>query len=209
MRFKHLSLDEQLQETEKTDEKTVAKAQLLKSKEWQDHIAEHHGTGVKAQLVEVKTAEDSDLFKKAEEKKKDEKEETTKPQHTLNHDQVASSPRAGYISNASGGAQRGAGDDYFGAGSNRLKAISGQCSCGMEVSTGWNPGPTTEQKLKSGYATPMERATPERLDQAQPLYSTGPAPNTLGGQQERSLYSTGQPSLGSQQGQKPKRTTAL
>lgn len=209
MRFKHLSLDEQLKETEKTDKRTVAKAQLLKSKEWQDHLAEHHSGGVRAQLVEIKTAADSDLLKKTEEKKQDEKEEQVKPQHTVNHDQLASNPKGSYAGNASGGAQRGVGDEYFGVGSGRLKAISGQCSCGMEVSTGWTLEPTTEQKLKSGYTMPLERATPEHQDQAQPFYSTGTAPNTLGGQQERPLYSAGQPSLGAQQGQKHKRTTAL
>jgi len=211
MRFKHLSLDEQLKETEKTDKRTVAKAQLLKSKEWQDHIAEHHGTGQKAQLVEVTTSEDSGLSKKTEEKKKeDEKEELLKQQHTVEHAQTTTNSGTGYLSGTtSGTAQRGPGDAYFGAGSAKLQAISGQCSCGMEVSTGWTLEPTTEQKLKSGYTMPLERATPEHQDQAQLFYSTGTAPNTLSGQQERPLYSAGQPSLGAQQGQKHKRTTAL
>ena len=211
MRFRHLTLDEQLKKTEKTDDRTVAKAQLLHSKEWQEHISEHHGTGPKPQLVAVNTTDDSNIFKKTDEKK-EEKDESQKPQHTVDHGQVASNPRTGYIGNTSTGVQRGAGDEYFGAGSSRLKAISGQCSCGMEVSTGFNSEQTTGQKLKAGYATSLfERETTKQQDQGQPLYASGAtAQSPVGGQQERSLYSTNQPSgFGAQNDQRRRRTSAL
>ncbi len=211
MRFRHIteeSLDKTVKKIEKTDEKSVAKAQLLKSKEWQDHVLEHHSFGAKAHLVEVKTTEDSDLFKKVEEKK-DEKEEP-KQQHTINHPGAVSPPRTGYLGSGTQ-AQRGPDDAYFGAESARLKAISGQCSCGMEVSTGWQPEPTPEQKLKSSYATGPERDLTSTRDQEHSLYAANPSgQQPWGGQQERQIYTTHQPpGFGGQNDQRKRRTTAL
>src|SRR3989344_8038692 len=92
MRFRHLqesSLDQTVTQVAKTDEKTVAKAQLLHSKEWKEHVAEHHGIGDEAQLVTVDTAEEeSDLLKKTAEKKEEPKpEEKLVPQHSVDHGQ--------------------------------------------------------------------------------------------------------------------------
>ena len=208
MRFKHLSLDEQLKQTEKKDIKVVAKAQFLQSKEWRDHIAEHHATGPKPQVVQVTTSpEDTNIFKKAEEKKED-KEEARRPQHSIEHAQVSSTPRSGYLATNTG-TQRGPGDDYFGAGSARLRAISGQCSCGMEISTGFQDTMqmTAEQRLKSGYTSTPEREATRGQEQAQPLYNTGAgAPQTFG--QERQMYTTGNTTTSGSR-QKPRRTTAL
>jgi len=215
MRFRHLSLDEQLKQTEKTDEKTVAKAQLLKSKEWQDHVSEHHGTGPKAQLVEVKAAEDSELLQKANEKKdttaeKKEDQAQLNQQHTVEHGQATSGSKTGYLSGAGGGtAQRGAGDEYFGAGSARLKEISGQCSCGMEVSTGWQPEQQKAPTLSGGYTASLFERDNKQQESGQLLYTT--ATGQQGTQQERPLYSTNlsNPLLGTSSDQKRRRTGSL
>ncbi|MBI1972461.1 hypothetical protein HYS50_00465 [Candidatus Woesearchaeota archaeon] len=203
MRFRHLPKESLDTKVAKTDEKAVARTQLLQSKEWQDHITEHHSTGTKPQLIAVTTVEDSGLFKKTEEKK-EEKEEQPKPQHTVNHSQLSSNPRAGYVGNAPESIQRNPGDEYFGAGSTRLQAISGQCSCGMEITIGAQPGmQTVEQQLRSGYATGVERQQLQE-QQAQPLYTTAQQPSSA----QQPLYSTAQPSPSGTQ-ERRRRTTAL
>ncbi len=213
MRFRHLteeSLDNTVKKVEKADEKTVAKAQLLHSKAWQDHVSEHHGAGPKAQLVSVDTTEDSELLQKTEDKKKDEKEEAPKQQHTAEHGQTSANARTGYLSSGSGTTQRGPGDAYFGTGSARLKEISGQCSCGAEISTGWQPEQAKEPRLTGGYVNPSEREREEK-EQQQPLYTTSAGSPGNFQQQERSLYSTGQstPGLSTSQDQRRRRTSAL
>ena len=217
MRFRHLqesSLDKKVTDTAKTDEKTVAKAQLLHSKEWKEHVAEHHGAGDEAQLIAVDTEEDNDseLLKKTEEKKEP-KEEQPAQQHTLNHEQDGGASKGAYLGKSNVSSRSGPGS-YFGADTARGKAmISGQCSCGMEVSTGWQSEQTPGQP--TGTAAALQAAynkgdtTADKREDT-PLYSTGMAsPNAPG--QERPLYNSSQPT-GSTSGfgdQKRRRTSSL
>lgn len=213
MRFRHLTLDEQLKKTEKTDEKTVAKAQLLQSKAWKDHIAEHHGKGDQAQLLTVETEEDeeSELLQKTTDKKEEPKPEEKLQQHSVEHGQDLGNAKGGsYLGKGSGSQKSGPGS-YFGADSARGKAmVSGQCSCGMEVSTGWEPEQTLGQPtaLQTAYTKGSE-ATDKREDT--PLYSTGIAPPNSLGQEQRPMYNSTQPA-GATSGfgdQKRRRTSSL
>src|SRR3989338_2733198 len=113
MRFRHLqesSLDQTVTQVAKTDEKTVAKAQLLHSKEWKEHVAEHHGIGDEAQLVAVDTAEEeSDLLKKTAEKKEEPKpeEKLVTQQHTLDHGQDIDASKGSYLAKGRGSQKAG------------------------------------------------------------------------------------------------------
>ncbi|MBS3144353.1 hypothetical protein J4208_02095 [Candidatus Woesearchaeota archaeon] len=217
MRFRHLSegsLDQTVTAVEKSDEKTVAKVQLLHSKEWKEHVAEHHDAGSQAQLVTVNTAEEeSDLLKKTAEKKEEPKpEEKLVPQHSVDHGQDLGNSKGGsYLAKGSGSQKSGPGS-YFGADSARGKAmVSGQCSCGMEVSTGWEPEQTLGQPnaLQTAYNKGSETDADKREENS--LYSTGmTSPNSLA-QEQRPLYNSTQPT-GATSGfgdQKRRRTSSL